>query len=78
MRKRNQKSPRKKVHPDTPDGESGEPEEPEVDPEESEEPEAYGMTYPIHTGGGWYELSNGERVQSKEAAEQAQSELEGD
>lgn len=25
--------------------------------------------YPHHTGGGWYELSNGEKVQGKEEAE---------
>ena len=30
--------------------------------------------YPKHVGGGWYELSNGERVQGKEEAEK----LEGD
>lgn len=30
--------------------------------------------FPKHTGGGWYELSNGEKVQGKEEAEK----LEGD
>ena len=30
--------------------------------------------YPKHIGGGWYELSNGEKVQGKEEAEK----LEGD
>ena len=30
--------------------------------------------FPKHVGGGWYELSNGERVQGKEEAEK----LEGD
>lgn len=58
-------------HPNDPDEESGEPEEPEV------EPEAYGMTYPIHTGGGWYELSNGDKVQGKDEAEQAEDALKG-
>lgn len=31
--------------------------------------------FPVHTGGGWYRLSNGERVQGKAAAETAQQEL---
>lgn len=31
--------------------------------------------FPKHTGGGWYELSNGERVQGKEAAEKAEKEV---
>lgn len=30
-------------------------------------------SYPFHIGGGWYELSNGERVQGKEAAEEAEA-----
>jgi hypothetical protein len=28
--------------------------------------------YPKHVGGGWYELSNGERVQGKEEAIEAE------
>lgn len=28
--------------------------------------------FPKHTGGGWYELSNGEKVQGKEEAKEAQ------
>lgn len=32
--------------------------------------------YPKHTGGGWYELSNGERVQGKESAIEAEEALE--
>lgn len=36
----------------------------EVDPE-----------YPKHTGGGYYELSNGEKVQGKEKAIEAENEL---
>ena len=31
--------------------------------------------YPKHTGGGWYELSNGEKVQGKDNAIQAEKEL---
>lgn len=31
--------------------------------------------FPKHTGGGWYELSNGEKVQGKDEAIEAQSEL---
>lgn len=32
-------------------------------------------TFPKHAGGPWYELSNGERVRGKEAAEEAQAKL---
>lgn len=32
--------------------------------------------YPIHTGGGYFELSNGEKVRGKEEAIQAQNELD--
>ena len=31
--------------------------------------------FPKHTGGGWYELSSGEKVQGKEDAEKAESKL---
>ena len=31
--------------------------------------------YPIHTGAGWYELSNGETVRGKEEAEKAEANL---
>lgn len=31
--------------------------------------------YPKHTGGGWYELSNGEKVQGKDESIEAQNEL---
>jgi len=31
-----------------------------------------------HTGGGWYELPDGQKVQGKEAAEKALKELMGD
>jgi hypothetical protein len=41
--------------------------------EEGEEAE-----FPKHTGGGYYELSNGEKVKGKEAAEKAENELKVD
>jgi uncharacterized protein YwgA len=31
--------------------------------------------FPKHTGGGWFELSNGEKVQGKEEAEKAEADL---
>ena len=31
--------------------------------------------YPIHSGGGWYELSNGKKVRGKENAEAKEAEL---
>jgi len=48
------------------------------DPDDESGNQTQGIAYPIHVGGGWYELSNGEKVQGKEDAEQAQSELDGD
>lgn len=33
--------------------------------------------FPKHTGGGWYELSNGQKVQGKEAAKEAEAALSG-
>jgi hypothetical protein len=47
-------------------------EDPEA-PENSEED-----VFPKHTGGGYYELSNGEKVKGKEAAEKAENELKVD
>lgn len=32
--------------------------------------------YPIHTHAGWYELSNGDKVRGKKAAEMAQAKLD--
>ncbi|MFC3883757.1 hypothetical protein ACFOU2_09690 [Bacillus songklensis] len=32
--------------------------------------------FPKHTGGGWYELSNGEKVQGKDEAAVAEKELQ--
>ena len=32
-------------------------------------------SYPIHRGGGWYELSNGESVRGREDAEKAEAAL---
>lgn len=34
------------------------------------------ITYPFHTGGGHYELSNGEKVKGKEAAIEAEAALQ--
>ena len=33
------------------------------------------IDYPNHTGGGWYELSNGERVQGKKEAQKEEKAL---
>lgn len=35
-------------------------------------------TYPQHSGGGYYLLSDGSKVQGKEAAQEAQDKLEGE
>ena len=54
-------------------------EEDEPAPEEEEEQEvATAEEYPRYTGGGYYELSNGEKIQGKEEAMEAQAELEKD
>lgn len=53
-------------------GEGVSSEAPESEEEVTEETE-----YPLHTGGGYYELSNGERVQGKEEAEKAEQALQG-
>ncbi|WJE51117.1 hypothetical protein QRE66_17600 [Bacillus cereus] len=34
--------------------------------------------FPKHTGGGWYELSNGEKVQGKDEAVAAEQSLRGE
>lgn len=34
--------------------------------------------FPRHTGGGYFELSNGEKVKGKEAAEKAENDLKGE
>ena len=36
---------------------------------------APGGEFPQHAGGGWYELSNGDRIRGKDAALEAQAEL---
>lgn len=36
---------------------------------------AEGDEYPKHTGGGWYELSNGEKVKGKDEAAAAEAKL---
>ncbi|WP_181350539.1 hypothetical protein [Thalassobacillus sp. CUG 92003] len=51
--------------------------EPQV-PEKEEVPEASDEKeglFPKHTGGPWYELSNGEKIQGKDEAIQAEKEL---
>lgn len=51
------------------------------EPEEPEEPGEGGIetfsSFPTHTGGGWYELSNGEKVQGKDTAIEAEKALKG-
>ncbi|MDT0163824.1 hypothetical protein [Bacillus sp. AG4(2022)] len=39
------------------------------------EAEEVKIKFPKHTGGGWYELSNGEKVQGKDEAAAAEGEL---
>lgn len=34
-----------------------------------------GSEFPVHTGGGWYELSNGEKVRGEEDALKAEKKL---
>lgn len=56
-------------------------EEPEAEEEvgaEEEVEEIEVKEFPAYHGGGYYILSNGEKVQGKEAAKQAQAELEKD
>jgi hypothetical protein len=48
------------------EGDSGQSEKPILE----EEPE---KKFPVHVGGGYYELSNGERVRGKENAEKEES-----
>ena len=48
-----------------------------IDATDSEESKTIeGEPYPKHTGGPWYELSNGEKVNGKDNAIKAQKELE--
>ncbi len=35
------------------------------------------VSFPVVTGGGWYELSDGSRVKGKDSAEDQQKELDG-
>lgn len=47
--------------------------------DEPEESESTGNEeFPKHTGGGFYELSNGEKVKGKEAAVEAENALKGE
>ncbi|MEC3884587.1 hypothetical protein VKA52_12710 [Halobacillus sp. HZG1] len=45
----------------------------EESPEEEKQPQE--NEFPKHKGGPWYELSNGEKIQGKEEAVQAEEEL---
>lgn len=45
-------------------------------PEPESEEEQDTVEYPVRIGGPWYELSNGERVKGKDAAEEAQRQLD--
>ena len=38
-------------------------------------PDSNDSEFPKHSGGGWYELSNGEKVHGKEKAEEAEREV---
>jgi len=51
--------------------------EKEVETATKPKPETAEKEYPVHTGGGWYELSTGDKIQGKEEAIEAQKELEG-
>jgi hypothetical protein len=46
--------------------------EPQEDPKENPKVES---EFPKHTGGAWYELSNGEKIQGKDEAVAAEAEL---
>ena len=43
--------------------------------EKSKQPPSNDSEFPKHSGGGWYELSNGEKVHGKEKAEEAEREV---
>ena len=49
-----------------------EPENPNVD---KTAPVEEGVTYPLHEGAGWYQLSNGEKVRGKDDATAAEAAL---
>lgn len=44
-------------------------------PKDEDPGEANESEFPKHTGGGYYELSNGEKVKGKEAAEKSENAL---
>ncbi|MGP4061504.1 hypothetical protein [Halobacillus sp. H74] len=63
---------------DAPENESEGEEEKIEEGSDDGEGESDGQTeseFPIHTGGPWYELSNGEKIQGKEEAVQAEEDL---
>lgn len=47
-----------------------------VETDSDEVAEVTSTRYPKHNGGGWYELSNGETVQGKDAALEAEAKLQ--
>lgn len=48
-----------------------------AEPESSPDPDLE-SAYPKHTGGGWYELSDGSKVQGKQKARQAETRLKAE
>lgn len=50
-------------------------EEPAAESTQKEKEQSEEVEYPKHTGGPWYELSNGEKIQGKDEAVQAEKEL---
>ena len=60
------------------EAEEPEAEEPEAEEPEAEEPEAEEPEHPKHTGGGYYELSDGSKVKGKKAAVEAQAALDAE
>lgn len=47
----------------------------EVESDEKKDDDKAESKFPKHSGGGWYELSNGEKVQGKDEALEAEKEL---
>lgn len=47
-------------------------------PAADDAPDPDAPEFPKPTGGGWFELSNGERVQGRDAADEAQAALDAD
>ncbi len=49
--------------------------EKEIETQVKREKEEAINKYPLHKGGGWYELSNGQKIQGKEEAVKTEEEL---